>query len=388
MKIREQKKKNIIVLFLILSLSLGLGYALLRTNLTINGTSKIKGNTWDVHWENVQVTEGSVELSTGDVGAAIGSNTTEVSYAITLNQPGDFYEFTVDAVNAGSIDAMIDVITSTYQIGEGTVTEITSENLPTYLNYSVTYGDNIPLTANQELKAGETETYKVRIEFKRDIEESDLPDTMQSIVFTFGVDYVQGDSNATSVPHPSLNNYVVTSLQMHIGKVMPEGVNVRNTSQLALADWQDIVSSSDYYYPVYLKHTIENDLVTESYVGFVISDAFKTYLKNTYCDSDSTCEAKYDALVNGNYLLRGANEELDSASITPYAESNIEVIRQAFGSLADDTSVCSQTDINQLECSLDGFKVLSDMNGSVVAGMEQSQSSCSVYYDGVSQCHS
>ena len=62
MKVREQRRKNILVLLLVLLCSLGLGYALLRTNLTINGTSKIKGNTWDIHFDNLVVSTGRQEM--------------------------------------------------------------------------------------------------------------------------------------------------------------------------------------------------------------------------------------------------------------------------------------------------------------------------------------
>ena len=195
MKIREQRRKNIIVPLLVLLCSLSLGYALLRTNLSINGTSKIKGNTWDIHFANLNVTEGSVELSDGDVAASIQSSTTDVSYTITLSQPGDFYEFTVDAVNAGSIDGMIESVTS--KLNDTPIT-----TLPSYLDYKVSYSDDTPLAVNHLLKAGESETYKVRLEYKKDITSSDLPETVQSLTFDFSVVYVQADSNAIAPVHP------------------------------------------------------------------------------------------------------------------------------------------------------------------------------------------
>ena len=77
------------------------------------------------------MTNGSVSIGTGDKAAVITPNdTTEVTYEVTLAKPGDFYEFTVDAVNAGTVDAIIDEVRSTYKIGEGGTTTITSSNLP------------------------------------------------------------------------------------------------------------------------------------------------------------------------------------------------------------------------------------------------------------------
>ena len=129
MKIKESRNKNRLVLLIILIGSLGLGFAFLRTNLTINGTGKIRGNTWNIYFDNINVTEGSVELSSGNTIPTIDPiSKTEVTYAITLNSPGDFYEFTVDVVNAGSIDAMLDTITSL-------MNDNPIENLPNYMNY-------------------------------------------------------------------------------------------------------------------------------------------------------------------------------------------------------------------------------------------------------------
>ena len=192
MKINK-RKKYIIILFVLL-LGLSVGFALLQANLKINGTSKVKNSTWDIHFENLNITNGSVEIGTGDVAAAIQSSTTDITYTVTLNFPGDYYEFTVDAVNAGSVDGMIESVTS--KLNNQPIT-----TLPAYLNYSVTYSDGVALSPNQYLKAGDSETYKVRVEFKRDIESTDLPATAQTLTFNFGVVYVQADDNAVKVPH-------------------------------------------------------------------------------------------------------------------------------------------------------------------------------------------
>ena len=178
MKAKGQRKKSIIVLLAILLCSLGIGYALLQTNLTINGTSKIKGNTWDIHFANLNVTEGSVSIGTGDVAATIQSTNTDITYTVTLNKPGDFYEFTVDAVNAGTIDGMVESVTS--KLNNNPITTLFS-----YLNYSVTYLTDDAIEINHLLKANTSETYKVRIEFKKDISSSDLPTTLQTLTLDF-----------------------------------------------------------------------------------------------------------------------------------------------------------------------------------------------------------
>ena len=60
---KNNKKKNIVLVLLLLIVGLSVGYSVLSTNLKINGSSKIKGSSWDIHFENVVVNTDSVELS-------------------------------------------------------------------------------------------------------------------------------------------------------------------------------------------------------------------------------------------------------------------------------------------------------------------------------------
>ena len=183
-----RKRYNILFIVLLLFLFLGIGYAYLTTNLNINGTSVVNRASWDVYFNNIQVSSGSVSPNSA---ATIGSNNLTVSYSVTLDKPGDFYEFTVDVVNGGTIDAMIESVSSRMN---GVI--ITS--LPSYLDYSITYVDGAPVSQYQLLAANTTDTYKVRVGYKLDILPEDLPQNPQSIEFSFGVTYVQSDNNAQS----------------------------------------------------------------------------------------------------------------------------------------------------------------------------------------------
>ncbi len=191
----KKTKRRAKYLLLLLILCISVGYAILQSNLTINGTAHMNNPTWDIHWNNVQVTNGSVTGTNVTSPATIDSAKTTVSYSIKLPKPGDYYEFTVDAVNSGTIDGMIDTISSKLN-----GTEIST--LPAYLNYTVTYSDGTPLQANQELKANTSETYKVRIEFKKDIDNSQLPESIQTLNLSFTVNYKQATADAIAVPHP------------------------------------------------------------------------------------------------------------------------------------------------------------------------------------------
>ena len=184
-------KKCIMMIFVLVLLGLGLGYAALQTNLNITGTTVLKDNRWDIHLENVSVNNESVSATT----PTINTNKDTVSYSVTLNQPGDFYEFTVDAKNDGSIDGMISNISSKLN-GE----EITT--LPTALSYELTYSDGITIAQNHLLPSGEKVTYKLKVAYRTDITASDLPSTETSLNFSFSVTYVQADDNAEEKPSP------------------------------------------------------------------------------------------------------------------------------------------------------------------------------------------
>ncbi len=143
-------KKTIYGIIFILICLVGIGYAALVSNITITGTAAIKSATFDVHFENITLTNGSVEINitAGDSAATIEpTNRTRIDYSVTLEEPGDFYEFTVDVVNAGSMDAMVNTITSKMN------NVVINNNLPNYLEYNVTYEDGVAIEPNHELNA-------------------------------------------------------------------------------------------------------------------------------------------------------------------------------------------------------------------------------------------
>ena len=191
---RKNRKKTIRQSLLILLLLIGIGYAALRTTLKIDGTVGVDKTTWDVHFENVSVTNGSVTANPAPTSN--DTDTTEMTYAVNFSQPGDYFEFTVDIVNDGSIDAMIESVSNNAYANASSTTPIA---IPAYLSSTVTYDDGTPIQQNQELLHNTSEKIKVRIEFKKDINVSDLPSSgATSLVFKFNGSYKQKDENAIS----------------------------------------------------------------------------------------------------------------------------------------------------------------------------------------------
>ena len=361
MRIRNQRRQMMKLLLFILLVSISMGYAFLRTELTINGTADFLDARWDIHFANLVVNPNSVELSTGNTAAIISASTTEVTYAVTLKEPGDFYEFTVDAVNNGTMDAMIDTISS--KMGG---VEITS--LPAYMEYSVTYSDDTPLVVNQYLKAGTTETYKVHIGFKKDINASDLTGQVESKSFSFSVAYVQADSNGVEVVHPingtiyTINNYNVNETtpkynSVWLNEEYPRIIPYFETPAEALSA---IATASGQDLPYYLKHKLVNGIVTESYVEFIVTEGM--------AQANS-------GMVPGTYALRGVKSSdrftyivlLNENDIIPYYEANKETMKTAFG-YATDTNRCEEDGTGNstyFSCSSLSLTAYTDMSGSV-----------------------
>ena len=375
----DKKKKYIIILFLLV-LSLSVGFALLQANLKINGSSKIQGSSWDIHFENLNVTNGSVALSTGDVAAVIQSSRTDITYTVTLNTPGDYYEFTVDAVNAGTVDGMVESITSKFN-NEPITT------LPSYLNYSVTYETDDEIQVNHLLKAGNSETYKVRIEYKRDIENTDMPTTAQSLSLSFGIVYVQADSNAEEVEHP-LNGIVYTvnkydssitepkNNAVWLNQAFPVTISYFETPVEAL---NAIASLSNKNLPFYLKHKIENGIVKEQYVEFVITEAMAQ---------------ENIGMVPGTYTLKGEKTYDNGAHIverdyiSPYYEANKEEVKIAFG-YASNQSNCTEYENGRSSyfyCRILGLEAYVSADGGVYAH-DTDGMSCYLYRFGASYCN-
>ncbi len=160
-------------------LCMGIGFALLSSNLTITGNTNVSGNSWKVYFNSVSVTNGSVDATV--TPTVTGTTTTSLNYTILLDKPGDFYEFTVEAKNDGTIDAVISSITEP---------NIASRVLQ-YLNYSVTYLDGSPVNEGDILKKKISTNYKVRVEYKTDIEATDLDSEGVILDLAFGVNYEQ-----------------------------------------------------------------------------------------------------------------------------------------------------------------------------------------------------
>ena len=307
-------------MIIVLLLCMSIGYSYLLTTLNIEGTSNIKANTWDVHWENVQISGGNIPMSQVIIPPHILSDTTKVESSIVLKNPGEYGEYTVDAKNAGSLDAMVSIIETKFYEENG----VTQISLPNYLEYSLTYLNGDEIEPNHLLAANSSETYRVSLKYKDDLDESQLPTTDKTIVMKQSITYVQADENA--IP-PRIIRYSFTDNKFPLRTPVSSINALYSTPEEVMAETG---------YPAFLKHVIKQGMMTTSEVGF-----------------------KY----NGNiYYLKGGIDE-SNLEEKPFYNENKESLSNIFGSIncEDYTTL--------FVCQIDDFIVDTSILGSVSASV-------------------
>ena len=164
-RIRYHRKKIFIFLFLFLFLvGIGVGFAFVTTKLDIEGIVHVKDAKWYIHFDNYQEITGSVTPTTTPTISG-----TSISFSAKVNEPGDFYGFTIDVENEGTIDASIN--------GFSLTPDFTNVD---YIDATVEYDNGSPVSDGNILLSGTTKTIKVILSYKEGIDENLYPTTDQS----------------------------------------------------------------------------------------------------------------------------------------------------------------------------------------------------------------
>ena len=185
---RRNKKALYIVGFLFVLVAISIGYAYLTSVLKINGTTNISKNTWDVHFEDISMITNTTDSSE----PTLTEEDTVINFTTNLKVPTDEYSFSVNVVNAGSIDAMLSEV----------VKAGVSTTQAKYTEFSVTYLDGTAINVKDKLGAGKSLPLKVVVRYKDDITAADLPSSDQTLSLSMTLTYVQADSSANEVKMP------------------------------------------------------------------------------------------------------------------------------------------------------------------------------------------
>ena len=185
---RQEKgmQTTIIAVMAIAILVMSVGFAAFSQNLNINGNATFSQAKWSVHFDTASYTE----TSNSTVHANPTPTATDLSYTVTLAKPGDKYEFTIDVINEGTMDAALNSITITS----------TPSTLPVYVGHVVNYAGT-DYTATDSSISGVTltkqtgntpgrQTVKVTVTYVEPSNANDLPQNAdQTVTFNVGLGY-------------------------------------------------------------------------------------------------------------------------------------------------------------------------------------------------------
>lgn len=216
-KARRKKEGFVLVLVLLLA-GITIGFSTLSTNLNINGTSKIKNNTWDVEIpDDADVIECPAsenciinpqndtppvdpdDLTPGEevcddptdpttcttTGPVVWMDGDTVYFKHLLEKPTDTFTFDVRFENNGTIDAKI--ATNGVQINGFTSTAAD------FLDYEVVYkGTTTVPQAGDTLAAGDADEFTVTVTYKSSV------DTLPTAAQLAAINGQDGDGAPTS----------------------------------------------------------------------------------------------------------------------------------------------------------------------------------------------
>lgn len=168
------------IVFIVSLLLLTIAYASLAVNfgIKVNGAKKVEALNWNIQFENLNVIDGSVKAIKD---AEIDESKTGIEYEIALNTLGEFYSFTTDIVNTGTIDAKI------YDIIEKTITEEQRK----YIDYYIKYTNGEEIKKEDTLDASEKKNITVMVKFKNDLEKKDLPKERTTLDLAYKIVYIE-----------------------------------------------------------------------------------------------------------------------------------------------------------------------------------------------------
>lgn len=190
----RKKRLRLLILVTILFL-ISIGFAVLTSNLSINGLFNFTPNTWNIYLDNIVVDETSTTTGT----PSISEDKDTITFSASLNKPGDYYSFNVDIVNDSTIDAML---------GNITIEGITSE-YSDYLSCLVTYSNGTQANQNDILYKTARVTLNVKLLYK-DITIEQIPEDILNPTISVTINYRQSNNNAVLVEDTNHWNFDYT----------------------------------------------------------------------------------------------------------------------------------------------------------------------------------
>ena len=294
-------------LVLVCVFTLTIAYSALSAVLTISGNARVSAANWDIYLNNPRVTIGSATTNLPEI-----KTSSTLEFETTLNMPGDFYEFVVDVVNGGDLDAMIENVVKT--------PDLTVEQAK-FLKYEVSYQNGEAITTKQLLAKDTSMPIKVRVEYRKDLSNTDLPTGQVVLDLSLTLEYVQSDGSGTTVNNNGVEVKVVSSNGdiNDIGTIVTigseqfytigiEGDNVKLLSIMNIT-FDDIPKQSST--PGYTKFSN----ISTSYEGSIVEEYVNNY--NDYIITLGVTPVLARLITADELIGLGCNASSNSCSSAP-----------------------------------------------------------------------
>lgn len=104
----DTKRKRITFGLILLVLFISIGYAVLTTVFNVNSSVSLSKVSFNIHFDNVVISEGNkAEVAEGNDARITNDAKTEITFAVSLKKLGDYYSFTTDIINEGTIPGKV-----------------------------------------------------------------------------------------------------------------------------------------------------------------------------------------------------------------------------------------------------------------------------------------
>ena len=215
------KRVLLIALFVAILGGISFGYAQLKETLTINGSAKINKVSWNVNLQNLRLASNSNQVVNSNNTVKIHtSNTTkeevvysvsnenlvatvtkaagtpgglELTFNVTLTEPGQSFGFDFDIENDGTLDAKLKTIKEDDNtITSGGITSVYTKTVEggtePYFKYSVT---GAPVVGSELAANGGKKTVSVLVEYPELSDAQNLPASDYTFTKTIKFNYEQ-----------------------------------------------------------------------------------------------------------------------------------------------------------------------------------------------------
>ena len=259
----KNRKPIIIGILCALIVVMAVGFALLREQLTITGSSHIDSN-WNIRITNIRVKElnsayPSGDNASSDVSGSTGCTTntapcdsTSANFDAKLITPGDSITYEVTVTNSGSLDGVVSSINLTPETGSNDAIQVTKSGLEQGDKIAKNGGTNtidVTVTYNSSTTsqpATTTTNITLTINYQQDLGQIAAPFTGTGTIYRYLTD---ASSNQTQTL--SLNENIESYLSDDSYK----------------SEWS--TNASDFNSINYLKHEVSNYVITASYICFI-----------------------------------------------------------------------------------------------------------------------